>query len=201
MPEINQAKTKPIPESGLFDEKTVIARVHSGDKDAFSEIAVQYQDRLYNAVYRMVNSADDALDICQEVFLKAFLSIDSFRGDSSFLTYLYRIAFNESITYRNQRKKMIPVDFKSNPQVLAKKEATGDNTNHTAGIQTKESNEQIQDILNSLEPELRKVVVLKDIEAFSYAEVAQTLNISVSTVRTNLSKAREILREKLKTLI
>lgn len=201
MLETNQASTDAFNKSQPFDEKTVLDRVRSGDKNAFSQIAIQYQNRLYNSVYWMVNSAEDALDICQEVFLKAFQNISSFQGNSSFLTFLYRIAFNESINYRARRKKMIAIDFKSNPQYLGGSDISRNLASPMAVTQAEDSNKHILDILNSLEPELKEVVVLKDIEDFSYAQVAQVLNVSVSTVRTNLAKAREILRIKLKDLL
>jgi len=188
-------------ETGKFDKKAVIASVQNGDREAFSGIVRQHQNHLYNAIYRMVSSAEDALDICQEVFLKAFRNIDSFRGDSTFLTFLYRIAFNESVNYRKQRKKMVPMDFKCNPHCLTQQEINQNNTNHTENIQTEEYNKQVQDALNSLGPELKEVVILKDIEGLSYADISKTLNISVSTVRTNLEKGREILRGKLKDLL
>jgi RNA polymerase sigma-70 factor (ECF subfamily) len=210
MLETNQAATDALNKAGpdvrlssaeAFDEKAVMARVRAGDKNAFSEIVVQYQNRLYNSIYRMVSSVEDARDICQEVFLKAFQNINSFRGDSAFLTFLYRIAFNESVNYRTRRRKMVTVDFKSNPHCLTEQEINQTSANHAANIQTEDSNKHIQEILNSLDPELKEVVVLKDIECFSYAETAQALNISVSTVRTNLAKAREVLRVKLKDLL
>ena len=177
MLETNQAITNALNKSQPFDEKTIIARVRAGDKNAFSEIVTQYQNRLYNTIYRMVNSSEDALDICQEVLLKAFRNINSFRGDSSFLTFLYRIAFNESINYRARRKKIVPMDFKSNPDCLTEQAIDQNNANHTANIQTEDSNKYIQKALDWLEPELREVVVLKDIERLSYAEIAHTLNI------------------------
>lgn len=201
MLETNQATTDALNKANPFDEKAIMTRVHNGDKEAFSQIVVQYQNRLYNAIYRVVNSAEDARDICQEVFLKAFQNINSFQGDSTFLTFLYRIAFNQSVTYRTRRKKMVAADFKYNPHCLAEQEINQKNANHTADIQTEDSNKHIQDILNSLEPELKEVAVLKDIEDCSYAEVAQALDISVSAVRTTLAKAREILRIKLKDLL
>ncbi|MBI5778606.1 MAG: sigma-70 family RNA polymerase sigma factor [Planctomycetes bacterium] len=201
MMETEQAKTDAVSGSGTFDEKAAIARVQKGDKEAFSGIVKQYQNRLYNTIYRMISSAEDAFDICQEVFLKAFRNIKSFRGDSAFLTYLYRIAFNESVMYRNKRKRMIAVDFKSNPHCLIGLNIANNNSNHIEKIQTEDSNKYVQNALNSLDPDLREVVVLKDVDDFSYAEIAQALNISVSTVRTNLEKGRVILRGKLKDLL
>lgn len=200
MQETNQAKTDISGKAKPFDERAIISRVKNGDTNAFCELAVQYQNRLYNAIFRMVNSVEDTRDICQEVLIKAFRNIGSFRGDSAFLTFLYRIAFNESVLYRNRRKKMIIRDFKSDLPGRPGKEIDN-NGDHAADIQIKDSNKYIQNVLNSLEPKLREVVILKDVEDFSYAEVARALNISVSQVRTDLGQAREILREKLKNLI
>lgn len=181
---------------GASDEKVIIQQSQQGDTNAFSEIVKRYQNRLYNTIYRLVNVPEDALDICQEVFLKAFQNIKSFRGDSSLLTYLYRIAFNECVAYRYKRQRI-----KNNMEQRAK--SIEDCEQHIPGfnLQAKEREEYIQEVLNSLEPELKEVIILKDIEEFSYEEVSKALKISVSTVRTNLEKARQLLRIKLKNFL
>lgn len=201
MLETNRVTTNALNKSQPFDEKAIMARIRAGDKNAFSNIVIQYQDRLYNIIYRMLSSVEDAREVCQEVFLKAFRNINSFQSDSAFLTFLYRIAFNESVNYRTRRRKMVAVDFKSNPHYLTRQEINQSGANHADNIQTEDSNKHIQKALEWLEPELREVVVLKDIECLSYAEIAQALNISVSTVRTNLEKAREFLRATLKDFL
>ena len=187
--------------NGVSEEKIIIQQSQQGNANAFSEIVKRYQNRLYNSIYRLVNAPEDTLDICQEVFLKAFQNIKHFRGDSSLITYLYRIAFNECVAYRYKRQRIKIIDIKNNPDGILINGMTDCANNHTQAIQTKERDEHIQDVLNSLEPELKEVVILKDIEGFSYAEVSKALKISVSTVRTNLEKARQSLRLKLKNLL
>jgi RNA polymerase sigma-70 factor (ECF subfamily) len=186
---------------GVNEEKIIIGQSQRGDTKAFSEIVKRYQNRLYNTIYRLVNASEDALDICQDVFLKAFQNIKYFRGDSSFLTYLYRIAFNECIAYRYKRQRIKTIDIKNNPDCILINGMISGANNHTDVVQTKDRDEYIQRILNSLEPELKEVIILKDIEGFSYDEVSKALKISVSTVRTNLEKARQLLRIKLKNLL
>ncbi|MDI6788623.1 MAG: sigma-70 family RNA polymerase sigma factor [Planctomycetota bacterium] len=185
---------------GALEEKSLIQSVQNGDNQLFSEIVTLYQNRLYNLIYRLVNNPDDALDVCQEVFLKACCNIKSFRGESSFLTYLYRIAFNESIIYRNKRQRIKLVDLTGEQNCLPLNKSSNPH-NSAEEVQSKEQSEHIQSALNSLEPELKEVVLLKDVEELSYADVAKTLGISVSTVRTGLDKARAELRIKLKELI
>jgi RNA polymerase sigma-70 factor (ECF subfamily) len=180
----------------ISEEKIIIQQSQQGNANAFPEIVKRYQNRLYNTIYRLVNAPDDALDICQEVFLKTFQNIKYFRGDSSLLTYLYRIAFNECVAYRHKRQRI-----KNNMEQRAKSIEDCEQDMPSINLQTKERDEYIQDALNSLEPELKEVIVLKDIEGFSYEEVSKALKISVSTVRTNLEKARQLLRLKLKDLL
>ncbi|MEW6026621.1 MAG: RNA polymerase sigma factor [Planctomycetota bacterium] len=197
----NSAETAIASAGAAFDEKSVIARAQKGNRDAFTLIVRQYQDRLYNVILRMVNSEEDALDVCQDVFIKVFGSIGSFKGDSSFLTYLYRIAFNESVMYRNKRKRMIPVDFKCNPHCAVNEAMARNNANHVENIQAEDSNKYIRRVLDSLEPKAKEVVVLNDIEGLSYDEIGRTLGISVSQVRTILADARAVLKEKLKDFL
>lgn len=175
------------------DEKDIIRQCQQGDSNAFSEIVKSYQDRLYNTVFHLVDNAEDALDICQDIFVKAYGNINSFRGDATFLTYLYRIAFNECVNFRYKRQR-INTDV---PELKNKVQVSGEEE-----IDLQDRNEHISKALSSLEPSiLREVVVLKDIEGMSYAEVAKTLNISVSQVRTDLDKARQILKHKLRNLL
>lgn len=196
MPEPELIKSDISGGPDYFDEKCLIALAQSGDNGAFSRIVKHYQDRIYNAVYRMVNSADSALDICQEVFIRAFRSIGSFRGDSLFLTYLYRIAFNESLQYRNKRQQLISIDVQSRDDELFDAEFLPGRPEDN--LEYDESVRQIRAALNSLEPDLKEAAVLKDIEGLSYAEAAKALGVSVSQFRTILSKSRNRLREKLK---
>ncbi|MFH0888522.1 MAG: sigma-70 family RNA polymerase sigma factor [Planctomycetota bacterium] len=180
----------------VTEEKVIIERSQQGNANAFSEIVKRYHDRLYNTIYRLVNAPDDALDICQEVFLKSFQNIKDFRGDASLLTYLYRIAFNECVAYRHKRQRI-----KNNLEQRAKSVENCERNIPSLNLQAKEREEYIQEVLNSLEPELKEVIILKDIEGFSYEEVSKALKISISTVRTNLEKARQVLRMKLKNLL
>jgi RNA polymerase sigma-70 factor (ECF subfamily) len=196
MPETESANTVVSGGPEPFDEKKLVARARLGDTGAFSLIVEHYQDRLYNSVYRMVDSADAALDICQEVFIRAFRNLSAFRGDSLFLTYLYRIAFNESLQYRNRRQKIVTVDMQARPDELFDREFLSGQAGDD--LLDDESGRQVRAALNSLAPELKEAAVLKDIQGLSYAEAAKALGVSVSQFRTVLGKARNELRAKLK---
>jgi len=176
----------------MINEKDIIRRCQKGDGNAFSEVVTHYQDRIYNTVQQMINNPADALDVCQEAFLKAFQNIGEFQGGSSFSTYLFQIAINECLNYRAKRAR---AKTGLNEKMVAWAEEVSD------PAAEKNQYEYIQQTLDSLEPGLKDIVVLKDMEGLSYAEVAQALNISVSNVRTGLDRARDILRGKLKNLL
>ena len=172
------------------------------DRQAFNELVLKYQDKLYNSVYRLVNNQSDAQDICQEAFIRAFRNIKNFKGNSSFQTWLYQIALNQFYTHyqkskREQEKKVEKIQESNSNTVNVRKPSEGfdDPAQH---VQSEEQKQAIEEALDALPIELKRVVVLKDIEGFSYEEIAQILKISIHTVRKHLCEAREELRYALK---
>ena len=187
----------------------LVLQSQQSKRSAFNELVVRYQDRLYNAVYRLVNNQNDALDICQEAFVRAFKSIRNFRGKSSFHTWLYQIAMNQCYTHFDKSKKeKVKIDNQIRQEakkVTAEKVNMADtkmlSLNPSKNAEVKERAQAIQTALDSLPDGLKKAVILKDVDNLSYNEIAQTLKLSVHVVRRYICEAREQLRESLKSYL
>jgi RNA polymerase sigma-70 factor (ECF subfamily) len=189
--------------SGTSDGPTdqeLIERVVAGDGGAFGTIVERYEDRLYNAIYRLVGSADDARDLLQDTFIKAYENLGTFRGGSGLYTWLFRIAVNTSLTHRRKRKwfQVGPASDEGDPVPTVADTAAADPSD---ALVAAEIEAQVQQALDSLDDEHRTVVVLRDIQHFDYHEIAEILEVPAGTVKSRLHRARLMLREKLKPLL
>ena len=181
-----------------FDEPAVLGRARSGNAAAFGELVVRYQDRVFNAAWRICRNEDDAADVTQEAFLKAYESLDSFGGRSGFYTWLFRIAVNAAISRQRRRKRHATVSLDGHddgngrgPLAVASVSGSGD---PTPGPETRQ---RVARALDELDPEHRAIVVLKDIEAFNYQQIGDILDLPQGTVKSRLHRARTMLRTKL----
>jgi RNA polymerase sigma-70 factor (ECF subfamily) len=165
------------------DDQRLIADCLKGDTAAFGELVRRYQERLYNSVYRLLDNAEDAQDVVQEAFLNAYQSLESFKGDSLFFTWLYRIAVNEALRARKRRSF---ANADSLPEVEAPVPAASDEDAPTLAT--------LEKLLRKLSDEFRSIVVLRDIEGLSYTDIAETLEIPLGTVESRLFRARQELR-------
>ncbi len=175
----------------------LIRRFQRGDASAFEEIIFRYQDKIYNFCRHMLGNASDAEDAAQDVFLKAYQNLNKFKPEASLYTWLYRIAVNTCIDYK--RKPLLESLFKSS------KEGDEFVVDHPADspsperlYESKQIGNAIQLALGRLSEKLRTVIVLKEIEGFSYEEIAEVLDVSIGTVKSRISRAREELKELLK---
>ncbi len=184
-------------------EELQISRCRSGDMTAFGSLVEKYQDRLFNAVVRMVYNVDDAQELTQEAFVRALKGLKSFRGQAGFYTWLFRIGFNLCINYR---RKQQPVSFSvfQTSQEKGGRQADGlVEMADSRGLQPmrqaqlSEEHRRVLDALQQLAPEARAVVVLRDIEELDYAQIAQILEVPSGTVKSRLFRARMALREQL----
>jgi len=187
---------------GPADEE-LIRRVVAGDGAAFGTIVLRHQDRLYNTVYRLVGSADDARDLVQETFVKAYENLDGFRSSSSLYTWLFRIAVNTSLSHRRKRKWLhvggtTGADGDSLTAAEIPDAAAADPADP---LMAAETDEIVQQALDGLDEEQRTVVVLRDIQQCDYHEIAQILGVPPGTVKSRLHRARLALREKLTRLL
>ena len=174
-------------------DETLIQRTLRGDRAAFGDLVRRYQDRLYNTVYRLTDQPDDALDVLQEAFLNAYGSLDRFKGDSKFFTWLYRIAVNVAISHRRKRRDSLSRD---GVEGMSATEPSDQSFDHRPGdrIERREEEQQLHCALNRLNPDFRAVLVLRDIDGQKYEEIAAVLDLPIGTVRSRIHRARLELR-------
>lgn len=159
----------------------------------------RYQDRLYNSIFRVVDNAEDAYDVVQEAFLNAYQSLNSFKGDAEFFTWLYRIAFNAAISLKRKRKAVLRLEWGSGDKPGIEPLDESAFSQPGATIQRFEDDAMLQAALNRLSPEHRAVLVLKEIEGQKYEDIALILDVPIGTIRSRLHRARSELRELLQT--
>lgn len=175
-----------------MSDEQLIKKTLSGDVEAYGELVVKYQNRLFNTVFRMVGNQEDAQDIVQEAFLQAFSNLSRFRMSSQFYTWLYRIAFNIAINILQQRKRSISVESLPDDigeSFVDKGESAQEETSR------RESAAILWAAINRLPLDYRSPLVLREIENASYEEIAEMLKIPVGTVRSRLHRARIALKE------
>ena len=180
------------------DDHRLIADCLQGRTAAFGELVRRYQDRLYNSVYRLVDNAEDAQDVVQDAFLNAYQSLGSFKGDSQFFTWLYRIAFNTSVSLK--RKQRVALALKTGRVGAGATEPldTSDCSRPEYALEKAEQERRIQAALNRLSPEHRTVLILKDMEGQKYEAMAEILQVPIGTIRSRLHRARIELRQLLR---
>lgn len=177
------------------DDRRLIAECLAGHTPAFGALVRRYQDRLYNAVLRVADNPEDAADVVQEAFLNAYQSLNSFKGDAEFFTWLYRIAFNAAISLRRKRKAVVSLDGGSDEKGAAEPEDRSEYVRVGAALERSEEDAKLMAALGRLSPEHRVVLVLKDLEGQKYEDIAAVLDVPIGTVRSRLHRARLELRE------
>jgi len=188
------------PTPSAFDESALVAQARTGDTRAFSELVSHYEGKIYRLAKRITQNDEDAEDVLQDAFLKAYEHLDSFKGDSKFYTWIVRIAVNESLMKLRKRKsdRTVPLD---EPMDLGEETVAREIAVWEDNPEQRYSREEMQKILDDavegLKPDFRTVFVLRDIEELSTEETAETLGISIPAVKSRLLRARLALREKL----
>jgi len=178
------------------DDRRCISEVLAGRTEAFGFLVKKYQDRLFNALARVVDHRDDALDVVQEAFIHAYQSLNSFKGDAEFFTWLYRIAFNAAISQKRKRKVQLSLDLPTEEERRLQEPEDQSALNRPSDrIEKEESDHRIHQALLRLAPEHRAVLILKDLEGQRYEEIAEVLDIPIGTVRSRIHRARIELRE------
>ncbi|NOY52754.1 MAG: sigma-70 family RNA polymerase sigma factor [Deltaproteobacteria bacterium] len=186
-------KRAPVPE-----ELEWVRRSRKGDKEAFSRLVERYRKRIYGLTYGMLGNREDALDMTQETFLKAYRSLPGFRGGSDFYTWLYRIAYNRVIDhYRKEgRKRHVEYDdtyLPSDEESIRTPPSSYFNPGRE--LEKKELGRVITDAVQSLPEQQRAVILLREIEGLAYEEIAASLGIRKGTVMSRLHYARQRLQE------
>ena len=177
------------------DDHRLITDCLQGRTAAFGELVCRYQDRLFNTVYRLLDNADDAQDVVQEAFLSAYQSLDSFKGDSLFFTWLYRIAINTAISLKRKQRVAVSMSVPRQDGGVTEPQDLSDYGRPGHALEKAEEERRIQNALNRLSPEHRAVLVMKDMEGQKYENMAEVLQVPIGTIRSRLHRARVELRE------
>jgi RNA polymerase sigma-70 factor, ECF subfamily len=184
----------------VADEGELVSRAQSGDNEAFAELVGRYQNKIYRLARNITQSNEDAEDVLQETFLKAYSHLDGFQRNSKFYTWIVRIAVNESLMKLRKRKsdRTVPLDepLDTGEESVAREIAVWED-NPEQRYSREEMQEILDEAVESLKPDFRTVFVLRDIEELSTEETAEALGISIPAVKSRLLRARLALREKL----
>ena len=181
----------------MGDESQLIDRALEGDRGAFAQLVEINQERLFASMVQVTGSADEAEEVVQEAFIRAFVKLDTFQRNSRFFTWLYRIAFNSALTRRRGRRARVSLEH----------------TRETAGLEvvdggdavdepllSRERVELVRHAMRQLSDEHRAILVLREMEDQSYETIAEILEISIGTVRSRLSRARRQLKRTLESM-
>lgn len=181
----------------------LVRRVQKGDKDAFDLLVLKYQHKIINLVMRYVRDPDQALDITQEAFLKAYRALPRFRGDSAFYTWLYRIAVNTAKNHlASVRRRPIDVELDLQGPEQYDLHAKLKETDTPEGLTlSKELHTAVEKAIEALPEDLRTAIVLRELDGMSYEEIAQTMDCPVGTVRSRIFRARDAIGKKIGNLI
>ena len=187
---IEEGRQVSVEASQRFQDWELIRRSKAGDTEAFGELVTKYRSKIFNLVYSMVRDEQDAWDLAQEAFVKAWQAIDRFEGRSSFYSWLYSLTMNVTIDFLRLRRRREEVEL--NDAIPSSLPGPGVDCQH-AEIQA-----HLNAALAKLSPEHRAVIVLKEIEGLRYHEIAKVLHLSVGTVMSRLFYARKHLQILLK---
>lgn len=181
-------------------ERQLVIDAISGDILSFQKLVEIHQKKIYNIVFRMINNEEDAKDLTQDILVKAYKNMDKFRLDSSFGTWLYRIATNTCLDELRKRKKKyieIPLTIDDAESDKPLKEYAIDNKGPDVQVLKKERQRVISEAIKSLPPDYRKVIVLRDIQGFSYEEISKICDINIGTIKSRINRGRSQLRDQL----
>lgn len=181
-----------------MDELALIRKAAGGDDGAFEELVLSYEKLIYNLALRMVKNPDDAFDMTQETFLKAWRAISLFRFDSKFSTWLCRIATNTCLDHLRKEKKHKVISL---AQITEAGEEETNLPDHAADpaalLEAASEAETVRAALGALPAEYRAVLILRAVDGMSYDEIAEILNVSIGTVKSRIARAREKLKNEI----
>ena len=187
-------------EAGVFDESELVAKAREGDLEAFNALVSRYERKIYRLAKHITQNDEDAEDVLQETFLKAYEHLGDFQGQSKFYTWIVRIGVNESLMKLRKRKsdRTVPLDepVDTGEDTVAREIAVWEE-NPEQRYSREELGKILDEAVDTLRPAFRTVFVLRDIEELSTEETAEALNISIPAVKSRLLRARLQLREKL----
>lgn len=182
----------------------IVRRVQAGDVAAFDQLILKYRERVYAMVYHMSSNREDAADLTQDAFIKAFQHINRFQGQSSFFTWLYRIAVNSALTHlrRNKLRSFFSLEkVHEDPGVASVIDNLTDKRDVAREVYVSELQERLNEAMQKLSISHRTVVTLFEIDGLSHEEIAEIMDCSVGTVRSRLHYAKQLLQAELQSYI
>ncbi|MBN2287136.1 MAG: sigma-70 family RNA polymerase sigma factor [Tissierellales bacterium] len=184
-------------------EAKLIQKSKDGDVSAFEELITEYKKIAYNIALRILKNKEDAEDISQEALIKVFRSINQFNMMSSFKTWLYRIVVNTCLDFKRTQKALVisvdqPIQSGHNEFFV---DIQDDRPSPEEIAQSKQTQKVIVDTIDKLEEDFRNVIILRDINGFSYEEISEILSCNIGTVKSRISRGRQRLKEMLETKI
>ena len=183
----------------------IVRQVQAGDVASFDRLILRYRERVYGIVYNMTSNREDAADLTQDAFIKAFQSIHRFGGQSSFFTWLYRIAVNSTLSHLRRVKlrsffslERVDAEEPISKEIIA---ALTDKAGAERDTYVRELQEKLNDAMQKLSTKHRTVVTLFEIDGLSHQEIAEVMDCSVGTVRSRLHYAKQLLQSELQPYI
>jgi RNA polymerase sigma-70 factor (ECF subfamily) len=184
------------------EEAMFVMRLQANEDAAYDELVRTYSTSIFHVAYRMLGDSAEASDLVQEIFLKVFRNIGGFKGEAALKTWVFRIAFSEILNRlrwwkRRHRFATVSLDEQMNDFARSSRMIAASSPTPEQALQSKEEEGAIQQALGKLSREHRSIIVLRDIEGFSYNEIADVLGVSVGTVKSRLARARADLKKSL----
>lgn len=176
-------------------EAELIAKVLAGDADSFEPLVHEHQSQIYNLALRMTGNPDDAFDISQDAFVKAYISLKDFRMESSFGSWLYRLASNQCLDFLRKRKrqKVVSLTMEDEDDNVREIDLTDTRFAPESELERAELRESLKAGLEALPPEQKRIIVMRDISGLSYQEMSEQLGVGLGTVKSRIFRAREKL--------
>ena len=177
------------------EESRIVQKVLKGDVNAFEKLVLEYEKSVYNIALRMTGNSEDASDMTQEAFIKAYNSLQSFRGDSKFSVWLYRIATNVCLDFlrSKSRKPTVSLSVEDNEGEEVQLDVADESQSPELLLDRQMTRESVRRGLETLSPEYRQILLLREIQGLSYDEISQTLGLEVGTVKSRIFRARKKL--------
>ncbi len=184
-----------------WDDEALALAVQNGDRQAFEELVHRHQGRVYAVAYRMTSNREDALDVAQEAFIKAFRKIHAWRPTGSFVTWMLKVTRNQAIDHMRRRssRRFVRLDEPEHVQAGEQLEGTG-SLDTERNVRAREIDARVQKSLDVLSPTQRTVFVLRHYEGLPLADIAQVLGCTVGSVKVHLFRALKKLRNELTDL-
>ncbi len=189
---------------GADEDRQAVSACQKGNTDAFETLVKKYQKKMLNIAYRMTGDYEEACEVVQEAFLSAYRAIRAFRGHATFSTWLYAITMNHArnhlrqTTSRARHEQATLDDPVETPDGTYTNEPHSHETTALEQLERQEIQQEVQECISALDEDYREVLILRDVQGFSYEEISDILKLPDGTVKSRLFRARDMMRERLK---